>query len=72
MLFLMSVLSNLPTYYMSLFLIPEKVISNLERIMRNFFWEGRKRSKINHLIKWNLVRLSQFDGGLKAKNCTPS
>lgn len=68
-----SVLSNLPTYYMSLFLMPEKVISILERIMRNFFWEGHKGSKINHLVKWNLVIKPRIDeglgfGGLKAKN----
>lgn len=32
-----SVLSNLPTYYMSSCLMPEKVIQTLERILRNFF-----------------------------------
>lgn len=32
--------------------------------MRNFFWEGHKRSKINHLVNWDLVTRSQADGGL--------
>ena len=41
--------------------------------MRNFFWEGHKGSKINHLLKWNLVTRSQSEGGLgfgglKSKN----
>ena len=71
-----SVLSNLPTYYMSLFLMPEKVISILERILRNFFWEGNKGSKLNHLVKWNMVirALSKGGlgfGGLKSKIGTP-
>lgn len=33
-----------------------------------FFWEGHEGSKINRLVKWNLVTESQNDGGLKAKN----
>ena len=58
---------------MALFLMPEKVISMLERIMRNFFWEGHKGSKINHLAKWELVTKQQSEGGLdfgglRAKN----
>lgn len=32
-----SVFSHLPTYYMSLFLMLEKVIATIERAMRNFF-----------------------------------
>lgn len=68
-----SVLSNLPTYYMSLYLMPEKVTSILGRILRKFFWEGQKGNKINHLVKWNLVTRSENEGGLgfgdlKAKN----
>ena len=59
-----SVLSNLPTYYMSTFLMPEKVVSSLERSMRNFFWEGHKGGKLNHLVKWEKVTKDQKDGGL--------
>lgn len=32
--------------------------------MRNFFWEGHKGSKINHLVKWSHVTRAQVDGGL--------
>lgn len=32
--------------------------------MRNFFWEGQSGSKINHLVNWKKVILSQLDGGL--------
>ena len=35
--------------------MPEGVISKLERILRNFFWEGQKGSKINHLGRWETV-----------------
>ncbi|KAA0040202.1 clip-associated protein [Cucumis melo var. makuwa] len=35
-----SILASLPTYYLSLFSIPENVAATLEKIMRNFFQEG--------------------------------
>lgn len=37
----------------------------MERIMRNFFWEGHEGNKMNHLAKWKLVTNSQLDGGLE-------
>lgn len=59
-----SVLSNLPNYYMSTFLIPKKVAVTLERTIRNFFWEGRKGGKLNHLVKWEQTIEGYQDGGL--------
>lgn len=50
-----SVLANVPTYYMSSFLMLEKVISILERIVRKFFWEGNNGEKMNHLVEWETV-----------------
>ena len=37
--------------YLSLFLIPTHVATSLEKIMRNFFWEGFAGGKINHRVK---------------------
>lgn len=50
-----SVVSRIPNYYMSIFLMPSKVIAVLERLMKNFLWEGKSGSKINHLVKWDFV-----------------
>ena len=41
--------------------------------MRNFFWEGHKGGKLNHLVKWDLTTKTQSEGGLgfgslKSKN----
>ena len=58
-----SVLSSFLTYYMSVFLMLESVLSSLERIKRKFFWEGNKGGKLNHLAKWNVVIKSYKDGG---------
>lgn len=35
---------------MSSFLVPDKVISILECIMRDSFWEGHEGSKLYHLV----------------------
>ena len=45
------VLASLPTYYLSIFAIPENPASTLGKLMRNFFWEGHTGSKINHLVQ---------------------
>ena len=47
---LKSTLSSLPTYYLSLFTIPQHVADRLERIQKNFLW-GRS----NDIFKFSLV-----------------
>ena len=58
---------------MSTCLMLEGLVSKLERILRNFFWEEHKGSKINHLVIWETVPRDLVDGGLglggsKARN----
>ena len=36
----------------------------MEIILNNFFWEGNKGSKMNHLVKGDLVKQLQEYGGL--------
>ena len=38
--------------------------ASLERIMRNFVWEGHAGSKINHLVKWNKASTTLKVGSL--------
>ncbi|WMV39938.1 hypothetical protein MTR67_033323 [Solanum verrucosum] len=63
-----SVLDALPTYMMSLFPIPPGVIKRLDRIRRNFLWQGNKEKKSFHLVKWEEVMTSKENGGLGIKN----
>lgn len=42
---LKSVLSNLPIYYLSLFLMPATVATAIERKFRAFLWSGKEESK---------------------------
>lgn len=62
--FCQSVLANLPTYYVSLFAMSINIESSLERLTRNFFWDGHTESKFNNLVKWAKVTRPQLDGGL--------
>ena len=56
-----SVFYHTPTYYMSIFLIPEKMIHKVVRLLRKFFWKGHSRGKF---INGKVVSCLQEDGGL--------
>ena len=62
-----SVLDSLPTYMMSLFPIPAKIISRLDRIRKKFLWQRNKDRKSYHLVKWESLIIDNF-GGLGIKN----
>ena len=42
LMLLKSTLSNLPTYYLSLFTIPTHVANRIEKLQRNFLWSDSK------------------------------
>ena len=48
-------LSNMPIYTMSLFRIPKRVKSRLEKIQRDFLWGGGNQDRKIHLVNWNTV-----------------
>lgn len=59
-----SVLTALPTYWMSLFRLPSWVIKEINRIRRDFLWSG---TDIDHpsyrLIGWNNICRTRDQGG---------
>ena len=59
-----SVLSALPTFFMSVFQMPAGVRRRLESIMRQFFWHGTNAVRGGALVAWDAVCRPLSDGGL--------
>ena len=62
-----SVLSSLPIYYMSIFKIPEKVASEMDKIQARFLWGGCDEKRKMHLVIWDKATVSKEEGGLGIK-----
>ena len=63
-----SVLDALPTYMLSIFHIPQSVVQGLDKIRKNFLWQGNKERKGFHLVKWKNIIISKMQGGLGINN----
>jgi len=61
---LKSTLSSLPTYYLSLFIIPVAVADRLEYIQRNFLWGSLEECFKHSLVAWEKVCSPLEMGGL--------
>ncbi|KAJ0471319.1 putative RNA-directed DNA polymerase [Helianthus annuus] len=59
-----SVLNALPTYYLSLFKAPIKVIDALDKIRRVFFWGGSEEKAKMNWVAWDKTIASVEYGGL--------
>ena len=59
-----SMLSNIPTYYLSLFPIPVGVAHRIEKIQRDFLWGGLGEDFKYHLVSWDRVCTPLCYGGL--------
>ena len=64
LMLLKSILSSLPTYFLSLFTIPKFVAARLESIQRNFLWGSSEGSFKYPLVAWEKVCLPVEMGGL--------
>jgi hypothetical protein len=63
-----SSLSNLPTYYLSLFPIPAGVANWLEKLQRDFLWSGLREEFKFHLVSWSKLCNPIRSGGLAIKD----
>lgn len=52
-----SVLNSLLVSYFSLFKVPVGVIKNMEKLVRNFFWDSRDLKARSHLVNWGKTSL---------------
>ncbi len=64
-----TVLSSIPTFFCSAFLLPGWAIKAMDRIRRGFFWKGRVLDNGFHcLINWDRVCRPKASGGLGIRN----
>ncbi|KAJ9697646.1 hypothetical protein PVL29_006989 [Vitis rotundifolia] len=59
-----SCLSNIPSYFLSLFKIPASLAAKIERMQRDFLWSGIGEGKRDHLVSWDAVCKPRAKGGL--------
>ncbi|CAL2258640.1 unnamed protein product [Prunus armeniaca] len=59
-----AVLQAIPTYSMSCFWIPKGLCKELHGIMARFWWAKAKDKRGIHWVKWELLCMSKFAGGL--------
>lgn len=59
-----TVLLNLHSYWVFIFVIPKTVVKKIISIYRNFFWDGKIIANGNPLVSWESMCKDKKDGGL--------
>ena len=52
---ILSCLSHIPSYFLSLFKIPASIASRIEKMQRDFLWSRYEEGKKDHLLNWGQV-----------------
>ena len=59
-----SSLSTVPAYVMQCAHLPERILSGIDRVNRNFLWGTSNASRKIHWVGWQKVTKSKEEGGL--------
>ncbi|XP_031097070.1 uncharacterized protein LOC116001325 [Ipomoea triloba] len=64
-----SVAQSLPTYSMSVYLLPDSLCDTLQKVMNKYFWEsGGGNSRGVHWLSWDRLAFPKGQGGLGFKS----
>lgn len=63
-----SVLSAIPTYQMSILPLPVNIKANIDKLLRDFYWQGTTEENKTTLIRWENLCKPISLGGLGIKN----
>lgn len=61
-------LSSIPTYAMSMYLMPKTMIKKMDKTRKIFFWQGGSVKKKYYLVKWTLISRPKNKGGMGIKD----
>jgi hypothetical protein len=61
-------LSCIPTYAMSMYLVPKTVVKKIDSTRKRFFWQGGATKRKYHLFKWAVITKPKKKGGLGVKD----
>lgn len=53
--FLKAILQSLPTYFLSVFLLPQGIIEKVESRYKNFWWASKKKERGWAMLSWKRV-----------------
>ncbi|XP_058749172.1 uncharacterized protein LOC131622119 [Vicia villosa] len=59
-----SVLQAIPSYIMSLFILPEGMVSDIEKMLNSFWWGGGSNQNGIRWMKWGNLTGSKEEGGI--------
>ncbi|XP_058776484.1 uncharacterized mitochondrial protein AtMg00310-like [Vicia villosa] len=63
-----SVLQAIPAYVMSLFILPETLISEIEKMLNSFWWGGGTNHKGIRWMAWDKLACPKEEGGLRFRD----
>jgi hypothetical protein len=59
-----SILKAIPTYVMSIYLIPKSTVKDIERMMNSFWWGGGANNKGIRWLAWDRMIHPKLQGGM--------
>jgi len=66
-----SVLQAIPSYVMSIYMLPPSIISTIEKMMNLFWWgHGGSRNRGIHWLSWEKISIHKSHGGMGFKDLT--
>ena len=65
---IISVLHSVQAYWSSIFILPKKVLKDIDDILRNFLWTGTNLRKSGAKVAWEEVCCPKNEGGLGIKS----
>ena len=66
-----SVITTVPNYAMQFVALPTKVLSNVDKLSRNFLWGSTENKKNFHLLSWQKTTKPKSEGGLSIHVAKP-